>query len=79
MKNNFRVEEKANFKRRQLFVLMCEEIMNQSKELFDEYFKHDMLSLVSDRVVNVRLALARALRNHFKKINATLMYDPLVI
>ena len=52
--------------------------MNQAKEIFDEYFKHDMLSLVSDKVVNVRLALARALKNHFRTINCTFMHDPLV-
>ena len=57
---------------------MCEEIMNQAKDLFDEYFKHDMLSLVSDKVVNVKITLARALMNHFKKINCTLMNDTLV-
>ena len=40
--------------------------MNSSKEIFDEHFKHDMLSLVGDRVSNVRLSLARALKNHFR-------------
>ena len=78
VKNNFRSGEKASFKRRQLFIIMCEEVMNQAKEIFDEYFKHDMLSLVSDKVVNVRLALARALKNHFRTINCTFMHDPLV-
>ena len=78
VKNNFRQGEKASYKRRQLFVIMCEEIMNQSKELFDEYFKHDMLSLVGDKVVNVRITLARVLKNHFRKINCTLMNDTLV-
>lgn len=78
MKNNFRTGEKANFKRRQLFILMCEEVMNQAKEIFDEYFKHDFLSLAADRVINVRLTLARALKNHFRTINCTFMHDPLV-
>jgi len=59
-------------------VIMCSEVMNQSKELFEEHFKHDMLSLVSDRVLNVRICLARALRDHFKTINCTFMYDPFV-
>ena len=76
--NNFRQGEKATYKRRQLFIIMCEEIMSQSKDLFDEFFKHDMLSLISDRVVNVRITLARALKNHFRKINCTLMNDALV-
>jgi hypothetical protein len=57
---------------------MCEHIMNQAKDLFEEHFKHDMLSLVSDRVPNVRIAVARALRNHFKTINCAFMTDPLV-
>lgn len=78
MKNNFRSGEKATYKRRQLFIIMCEEVMNQSKELFDEFFKIDMLSLAADRVVNVRLGLARALKNHFRTINCAFMHDPLV-
>ena len=59
---------------------MCEEVMNESeaKDLFDEFFKHDMLSLAADRVVNVRLTLARALKNHFRRIDCSFMHDPLV-
>lgn len=57
---------------------MCEEVMNQAKDLFDQYFKHDFLSLCGDKVVNVRLTLARALKNHFRKINSTFMHDKLV-
>jgi len=78
IRNNFREGEKASFKRRQLYILMCEDVMNEAKEIFDVYFKHDFLSLVSDKVVNVRLALARALKNHFRRINCTFMYDKLV-
>ena len=52
--------------------------MNQAKELFDEYFKHDFLSLAGDKVINVRLTLARILKNHFRTINCTFMHDPLV-
>ena len=57
---------------------MSEEVMNQAKDLFDQYFKHDMLSLAADRVINVRIAVARALKNHFRTINCTFMHDPLV-
>lgn len=78
MKNNYRYGDKASYKRRQLFVIMSEEVMNHAKELFDEHFKHDMLSLAADRVINVRLSLARALKNHFRTINCSFMYDPLV-
>ena len=76
--NNFRQGEKASFKRRQLFIIMCEGIMTEAKELFDQYFKHEMLSLAADKVTNVRLCLARALKNHFRTINCTFMHDPLV-
>lgn len=55
------------FKKRQLFVLMCKGQMMQKKEIFEKYFKLDFLSLVSDRVPNVRIALAKALRHHFLK------------
>jgi len=36
------------------------------------------LSLVSDKVVNVRIGVARALRNHFKTINGAFVNDVLV-
>jgi len=78
VKNNFCIGDKASYKRRQLFILMCEEVMNQAKDLFDEYFKHDFLALAVDKVVNVRLSLARALKNHFRTINCTFMHDKLV-
>lgn len=42
------------FKKRQLYVLMCKNMMNK-KDLFEKYFKLDFLSLVSDRVPNVRI------------------------
>jgi hypothetical protein len=56
------------FKRRQIFVIMCTSVMNceELKEIFEEKFKADMLRLVGDKVPNVRLCLARAIRNHFK-------------
>jgi hypothetical protein len=43
---------------------MCGEAMNK-KELFEKYFKAEMLSLVGDKVPNVRMCLSRALRHHF--------------
>ena len=39
---------------------------------------HDFLTLVSDRVPNVRIGVARALRNHFKTINGAFVNDVLV-
>ena len=35
------------------------------KDLFERCFKAEMLSLVNDRVINVRMTLARVLRHHF--------------
>lgn len=78
VKNNFRYGDVATFKRRQLFVIMCEHIMNQAPEIFQEYFINDFLSLVQDRVVNVRISVARTLRNHFKTIIGAFVSDTLV-
>jgi hypothetical protein len=46
---------------------MCTGKMMQKKQLFEKYFKNDFLSLVNDRVPNVRILLAKALRHHFLK------------
>ena len=48
---------------------------NELKHLFEEHFKQDMLALVKDKVPNVRLALARAIRTHFKQIGGAFIYD----
>lgn len=74
VRNNFRL---GTFKRRQLFVLMATAVMDQSKELFEEYFKHDYLTLTGDRTSNVRIVLARSLGNHFRQVGA-FAFDPLV-
>lgn len=43
----------------------------QKKEIFEKYFKLDFLSMVNDRVPNVRITFAKTLRHHFlKEINA---------
>jgi hypothetical protein len=68
---------KGNFKRRQLYLIMANEVMNLSKELFEEYFKNDFLSLVGDKVINVRIVLSRCLASHFRQIG-TFSFDPLV-
>jgi len=78
IKNNFRSGNNATFKRSQLFVIMCGEVMNQTKDLFEEHLKHDMLSLVNDKVPNVRMALARALKSHFRQLDAKFINDRLV-
>ena len=48
----------------------------QNKDIFEKYFKLDFLSLVSDRVPNVRITLAQAIRHHFlKEISGSFVYD----
>lgn len=48
---------------------------NELKSLFEVNFKVDLLKLVGDRVPNVRLCLARCIRNHFKQISGAFTYD----
>lgn len=46
------------------------------KDIFEKYFKLDFLSMVNDRVPNVRITFAKVIRHHFlKEINATFVYD----
>ena len=46
------------------------------KELFEKYFKYEMLSLVGDRVPNVRMCLSRVLRQHFLgHVNGAFVFD----
>ena len=56
---------------------MANEVMNLSKELFEDFFKYDLLTLVGDKVTNVRIVLARALASHFRQIGS-FTFDPLV-
>ena len=53
------------YKKRQLFIMMCSGGMMMKKELFEKYFKYDFISMASDRVPNVRIALSKSLRYHF--------------
>lgn len=57
-----------SFKQRQLFIIMCQAVMNKTelKTIFEDHFKSDMLAMHKDRVPNVRLTLAKAIRSHFK-------------
>lgn len=54
------------YKKRQLFAMMMVQMM-QKKEVFAKYFKHDFLLYVNDRVINVRICMAKTLRHHFVK------------
>uniref|UniRef100_A0A7S3IWR8 Uncharacterized protein n=1 Tax=Strombidium inclinatum TaxID=197538 RepID=A0A7S3IWR8_9SPIT len=64
------------FKKRQLFVLMCHGKLMMDKDIFSRHFKLDFLSLINDRVPNVRIAMAKALRHHFlKELSGTFVYD----
>jgi len=52
-----------NFRSRQAFLMICERLMD-NKELFEEHFLTEFLRLQKDRVVNVRIELAKVLRAH---------------
>jgi hypothetical protein len=55
---------------------MCGYNMMNKKELFEKYFKLDFLSLVNDRVPNVRTCMAKVMRHHFlKEISGAMVYD----
>lgn len=46
------------------------------KELFEKYFKNEFLTLVNDRVPNVRITMAKVLRHHFlKEISGAFVFD----
>jgi len=63
----------GTFKKRQLYLIMASSVMNKSemKDFFNENFKHDVVNMSKDTVANVRLGLARVLRNHFKLIDGS--------
>ena len=48
-----------------------------NKSIFERFFKVEMLALVNDRVSNVRMTLAKALRQHFmNQISGAFINDP---
>lgn len=49
------------YKRRQLFVFMCSSLIHEDFATFDLFFKRDLLSLVDDKVITVRMTLVRIL------------------
>ena len=51
----------GTYKKRQLFVIMCGEAMNR-KELFEKHFKVDFMNLITDKVSNVRMLVAKTLK-----------------
>ena len=44
---------------------MCGEAINHSQTIFFSYYLHPMVSLLHDKVISVRMALARVLKNHY--------------
>lgn len=55
---------------------MCGGQLMMKKDLFEKHFKYDFLSIVNDRVPNVRIAMAKVLRHHFlKEISGAFVYD----
>lgn len=51
-------------KRRELYVIMGGEALNM-KDVFNKYFKKDMVTMAGDRVLGVRMAFARVLKQHY--------------
>lgn len=49
------------FKRRQLYVIMCGQVIKEDIHMFNKYFKGDLTSLALDKVITVRMAVARLL------------------
>lgn len=50
--------------------------MMNKRELFEKYFKLDFLSIVGDKVPNVRISMSKVLRHHFiKEIQGAFVYD----
>jgi len=49
------------------------------KIIFEDHFKAEMLAMHKDRVPNVRLTLAKAIRSHFKLIGGAFIYDKAII
>lgn len=45
------------------------------KKIFIEHFKEDTLSLAYDSVPNVRIAIARAIKFHFRQIDGCFIDD----
>lgn len=62
-----RYYKSKSYRKRLLFVFMCGGKLMQNKDLFEKYFKYEFLSLVNDRVPNIRIALASVIRHHFLK------------
>jgi len=58
----------GTYKKRQLYLIMSASVMNRAemKNIFIEHFKEDTMSLAYDSVPNVRIALARVLKVHFR-------------
>lgn len=64
------------YRKRQHFILMCTGRLMNHKAIFEKYFKRDFLALVGDRVPNVRILMAQALRHHFlKEISGEFIFD----
>ena len=55
-------------------MFMCSEAMTK-KELFEKYLKYELLSIVGDKVPNVRMCLSRILRQHFLSHNGAFVFD----
>jgi hypothetical protein len=54
------------FTSRQAYVYMASSVMNSEKELFEKYMKKNFWNLAKDKVINVRIVLAKCLSEHIQ-------------
>ena len=60
--------QSINFNYRQLFIRMCTDLVS-NKDLYDDKVSDLLLDLAFDRVINVRIALAKFIKKILKKEN----------
>ena len=58
----------GSYKKRQLYLIMSASVMQvfEMKQVWLDHFKEDTVSLADDNTPNVKIALARVLRHHYK-------------
>lgn len=58
-KEIFKLGESTNYTQRQIFVAICANVLNEDLSLFCKYFIDKFLEKQSDRIVNVRIVMAK--------------------
>ncbi|KAL4459881.1 hypothetical protein ABPG74_003407 [Tetrahymena malaccensis] len=54
----------SSYQLRQVFVVMCASLMQKNSRIFLSYFSEKFISLAEDRVVNVRISVAKTVVGH---------------